>query len=369
MNPKKPLTTRAISKRTPSTPHLFQPSQLPSTSTEQPPATPKVQVNHCLFHKLHSQSNSPATPQNRLFTGKLENYSIGASLGQGSYAVVKQAKHLVSAREYAIKTYEKSSLTDPELRQNVLREIRVMKKLQHKHIVRIKEAVETNKQVHIVMEHVGGDSLRSHLKKHANRQLPEHAAKRLFLQLLGAVAHCHDNSVTHRDIKLENVMLDAAGNVKLIDFGFAICTAATLNVFCGTPNYMAPEIVAKREYLGACADVWALGVLLYATLVGKLPFKGSTDRETYKNILRGTFECPTSLSEGAKGLLRRLLSLDPSARPAASELLKDPWVGSSGVAKRVSNAKGIHSNDPSLASYRTLLNYRRYSLAGRHKEN
>jgi MAP/microtubule affinity-regulating kinase len=127
------------------------------------------------------------------------------------------------------------------------------------------------------MEHVSGGSLHGYLKSKPSRQMAEPEAKYLFKQVLQAINYCHSRCITHRDIKLENILLNEEKNhVKLIDFGFSTCIPVEKKVklFCGTPSYMAPEIVSKREYLGPPADVWALGILFYALLCGKFPFKG-----------------------------------------------------------------------------------------------
>lgn len=126
------------------------------------------------------------------------------------------------------------------------------------------------------MEYVGNISLHSYLKSKTTRRLDELEAKKVFRQLCHGVNYCHNRNVLHRDIKLENILLDENLNVKIIDFGFSICIPPekTLAIFCGTPSYMSPEIVTKCQYKGGPSDVWALGVVLYALLCGRFPFRG-----------------------------------------------------------------------------------------------
>ena len=158
--------------------------------------------------------------------------------------------------------------------------------MNHPNIVKIFEAFETEDNVYLVMEYVGGGSLHSLLKEQSDRRLQEEDAKRLFKQIMTALQYCHRKSITHRDIKLENILLDEHRNVKLIDFGFSTCIPndKKIKMFCGTPSYMAPEIVRRDEYAGPPADVWASGVLLYALTNGCFPFRGGTDKELYRRI-------------------------------------------------------------------------------------
>ena len=110
--------------------------------------------------------------------------------------------------------------------------------------------------------------------------------------MVSALAYCHERHVAHRDVKLENFMLDDRKNVKLIDFGFSCCSDKHLKIFCGTPSYMSPEIVSKKDYSGPQADAWALGVVLYVFLTGHFPFKAPSDRELYRKISKGVFSFP-----------------------------------------------------------------------------
>jgi serine/threonine protein kinase len=134
--------------------------------------------------------------------------------------------------------------------------------------------------------------------------------------------------VTHRDVKLENIIIDKRGVIKLIDFGFCCCSSPDirLKIFCGTPSYMSPEIVMKREYLGPPTDIWASGILLYAMLNGAFPFRGVTDKELYKKISRGQLAYPDHVSAEAQAFMNKMINVNPSARRTAAHLLQDPWL-------------------------------------------
>ena len=134
--------------------------------------------------------------------------------------------------------------------------------------------------------------------------------------------------MTHRDIKLENILLDETKErVKLIDFGFSTCIPheRKVKIFCGTPSYMAPEIVSKIEYSGPPADIWALGVLLYALLCGKFPFRGQNDKELYSNIKTQELQFPDNVSPSARAFLQKMFQKSPDRRPSAKQILLDPW--------------------------------------------
>ena len=205
-----------------------------------------------------------------------EEYIVGKEIGQGAYATVRIAIHKATKTRVAIKIYEKSKIMDPQRKKSVKREVKLLKMMSHNYIIKLHETYETNHHINIIMEYVGGPSLYTYLKSQPNKRLDEQEAKRIFKQITEALQYCHKKCITHRDIKLENLLMDEEKNIKLIDFGFSTCMPndKKTKMFCGTPSYMAPEIVLKKEYCGPPADIWALGVLLFALLCGYFPYKG-----------------------------------------------------------------------------------------------
>jgi len=219
----------------------------------------------------------------------IDCYIIGKRIGQGAYAVVRVGLHKLLNQKIAVKIYEKFKLLEPNRRKSVKREIKIMEKIDHDCLAKLYEAFESHKQVFLIMEYINGGSLHGYLKGKPNRQMAEIEAKFLWQQVVFGIHYLHQRNVTHRDIKLENILLDETRTrVKLIDFGFSTCIPheKKVKIFCGTPSYMAPEIVSKIEYAGPPADIWALGVLLYALLCGRFPFKGQNDKELYQNICK-----------------------------------------------------------------------------------
>ena len=216
------------------------------------------------------------------------DYSLGKNIGHGAYAVVKESQHRETNQKVAIKIYDRFKLMDVQRKKSALREIKIMHRLQHPNIVRLYESMDTAKYVYLVMEYAEGESLHAYLKKQPHRRLPEDECRRIIKQILLTLAYLHSRNVTHRDIKLENIVINnnQRGVLKLIDFGFCCCTAPNtkLKIFCGTPSYMAPEITKKKEYSGPQTDIWATGILLFALLNGQFPFRGVTDRDLYAKI-------------------------------------------------------------------------------------
>jgi serine/threonine protein kinase len=279
--------------------------------------------------RLLSEIPDTDKPLARQATG-IDEYIVGKQIGQGAYATVRFGMAKESGRKVAVKLYDKYKLLDQQRRKSVWREIKLMERISHPNIVRYFDSVDTQKHVHIVMEYLGGGSLHSYLKKRSARRLDDHRARRVLSQTCAGLQYLHDRHIVHRDIKLENLLLDENGVIKIIDFGFAtiVPPGKKIRVFCGTPSYMAPEIVARKEHTGHCTDIWATGVLLFAMLCGSFPFKGQTDRELYRRIAKGVFCFPEGLgvSPGARELVNRCLCVDYNRRLTIAEVVSDSWV-------------------------------------------
>ena len=156
------------------------------------------------------------------------------------------------------------------------REIKILKKIDHPNIIKLYTTIDTGKQVVLVMEYIGKTSLYQYLKSKPKKRISEQETKKIFRRIIMGIQYLHSKKIAHRDIKLDNIMVNENYDVKIIDFGFSLFTTNNkkLNLHCGTPSYMAPELVAKKDYLGQPVDVWALGVLLYKMLTGYYPFNG-----------------------------------------------------------------------------------------------
>ena len=258
------------------------------------------------------------------------NYIFQKTLGEGNFAKVKLAKHKLTSLEVAIKMIDKTQLDEKKLGK-LYREVRIMKMLHHPNIVKLYEVIETKSSVFLVMEYASGGELYDYLVVHG--RLKEKEARVKFNQILGAVNYCHKKRVIHRDLKAENLLLDANFNIKIADFGFSNLydPESQLETFCGSPPYAAPELFQGKAYTGPEVDVWSLGVILYVLTTGYLPFDGKTLAEMRESVCKAKFRIPFYLSENTEKLLRKMLVKDPSKRATLDLLLDDPWLNTEGV--------------------------------------
>jgi serine/threonine protein kinase len=256
-----------------------------------------------------------------------EFYRYGKLLGKGAFGKVILGIHALSGRQVAIKYIEKAYMKEERRKRKVFQEILAMRTVSHPNVIRLYEVFESNNHLLMVMEYArGGDLL--HFVKERGR-LCEDEARGLFRQVVEAVRACHARNIIHRDVKLDNVLLDEHG-VKAILCDFGVCRTLRkgelIREHCGTPAYLAPEIIANMEYDGFYVDFWSLGVMLYAMVSGTLPFRAKTLPDLQKSILRGRYELPDFLSEDVCDVIFGLLQLVPQNRLSFDQLFQHPWV-------------------------------------------
>lgn len=294
---------------------------------------------------------------------QIPGYDVGEVIGHGGFCCVRKAIHLDTGLPVAIKIVDKACLFDPKDRDRVDREVRVLRQLGgHVSIVALLETFESREYIYLVQEYCGGGSLLD-LVRH-KRRLSEDESASLFQQLLAALQYCHRRGIVHRDVKLENILLDDHGEVRLIDFGLCgyYVPDKTLRCHCGSPSYAAPEIVARQDYLAPPVDVWSAGVVLFAMLTGYLPFYAKDKRELSRKILRGEWTAPAWISPTALDLLQRMLCVDPRERISLEGIWKHPWVegakrwkppgdGDQGLIRaRTDPETGAHIPDPEVVA-------------------
>nr|XP_020478894.1 MAP/microtubule affinity-regulating kinase 4 [Monopterus albus] len=253
------------------------------------------------------------------------NYRLLKTIGKGNFAKVKLARHILTSREVAIKIIDKTQLNPTSL-QKLYREVRIMKMLNHPNIVRLFEVIETEKTLYLIMEYASGGEVFDYLVSHGRMKEKEARAK--FRQIVSAVHYCHQKNIVHRDLKAENLLLDADSNIKIADFGFSneFTAGSKLDTFCGSPPYAAPELFQGKKYDGPEVDIWSLGVILYTLVSGSLPFDGQNLKELRERVLRGKYRVPFYMSTDCEGILRHFLVLNPARRCSLEQIMKDKWI-------------------------------------------
>lgn len=263
-------------------------------------------------------------PSNCLF-GK---YDVGRLLGCGAFAKVYHARDINTGQSVAIKVINKHKIShNAHLVANVKREIDIMRQLHHPYIVKLCEVMATKTKIFFVMEFVKGGEL---FAKVAKGRLNEPQSRKYFHQLISAIGYCHAIGVFHRDLKPENLLIDENGDLKVSDFGLSAVTGqirsdGLLHTLCGTPSYVAPEILTKRGYDGGKADIWSCGIILFVMNAAFLPFNDANLMMMYKKIYKGEYRCPKWMSPDLKRLLSRLLDTNPETRITVDEIKSDPW--------------------------------------------
>ncbi|XP_074192625.1 serine/threonine-protein kinase MARK2 isoform X2 [Rhinolophus sinicus] len=280
------------------------------------------------------------------------NYRLLKTIGKGNFAKVKLARHILTGKEVAVKIIDKTQLNSSSLQKNpssgsvwrgpegsklskhdpwhfifqLFREVRIMKVLNHPNIVKLFEVIETEKTLYLVMEYASGGEVFDYLVAHGRMKEKEARAK--FRQIVSAVQYCHQKFIVHRDLKAENLLLDADMNIKIADFGFSneFTFGNKLDTFCGSPPYAAPELFQGKKYDGPEVDVWSLGVILYTLVSGSLPFDGQNLKELRERVLRGKYRIPFYMSTDCENLLKKFLILNPSKRGTLEQIMKDRWM-------------------------------------------
>uniref|UniRef100_A0A0K0CVJ6 MAP/microtubule affinity-regulating kinase 3 n=1 Tax=Angiostrongylus cantonensis TaxID=6313 RepID=A0A0K0CVJ6_ANGCA len=252
-------------------------------------------------------------------------YKLLKTIGKGNFAKVKLAKHTITGQEVAIKIIDKTAL-NPSSLQKLFREVKIMKQLDHPNIVKLYQVMENEQTLYLVLEYASGGEVFDYLVAHG--RMKEKEARVKFRQIVSAVQYLHSKSIIHRDLKAENLLLDADMNIKIADFGFSnqFALGNKLDTFCGSPPYAAPELFQGKKYDGPEVDVWSLGVILYTLVSGSLPFDGQNLKELRERVLRGKYRIPFYMSTDCENLLKKFLVLNPARRGTLEAIMKDRWM-------------------------------------------
>eukprot|EP00062_Callorhinchus_milii_P016957 gi/632968829/ref/XP_007900748.1/ PREDICTED: serine/threonine-protein kinase NIM1 [Callorhinchus milii] len=264
--------------------------------------------------------------KHELIVGKrIGFYQLHGKIGFGNFSQVKLGIHNLTKEKVAIKILDKKRL-DAKTWQLFSCEVLSMERLHHPNIIRLYEVLETHHRLHLVLEYAGGGELFTKIGTWG--RLSEHEAKLIFIQIVSAVKHMHENNVVHRDLKAENIFYSSKNCVKVGDFGFsALCIQdQLLTTCCGSPPYAAPELFREKNYMGIYVDTWALGVLLYFMVTANMPFRADTVRKLRKTILMGSYTIPAYVSDACQSLIRAILQPVPSNRSSPTQLLNSTWL-------------------------------------------
>lgn len=265
---------------------------------------------------------------------RVGNYVIKKKIGHGAFAEVRLAVHATTGEEFAVKVFNRSLFPKPDFESSIKKEVRIMQYLRHPNIVSIQSVLITPKNLYLFMELVRGGELYDEIV--SKNRVDEKTSRRYFQQIVDAMVYCHRRGVVHRDLKPENLLLDGNGNIKITDFGMSWMREEMeagakgkhlLQTQCGTPKYMAPEVIIRPQhgYDGEKLDAWDCGMVLYAMLAGYLPFHGENDNAVFKSIVNGKVKFPNHFSHGACNVLSKLLQKNPEQRMSLEEIRRHPW--------------------------------------------
>ncbi|XP_006015126.1 serine/threonine-protein kinase BRSK1 [Alligator sinensis] len=251
-------------------------------------------------------------------------YRLEKTLGKGQTGLVKLGVHCITGQKVAIKIVNREKLSESVL-MKVEREIAILKLIEHPHVLKLHDVYENKKYLYLVLEHVSGGELFDYLVK-KGRLTPKEARK-FFRQIVSALDFCHSYSICHRDLKPENLLLDEKNNIRIADFGMASLQVGDnlLETSCGSPHYACPEVIKGEKYDGRRADMWSCGVILFALLVGALPFDDDNLRQLLEKVKRGIFHMPHFIPPDCQNLLRGMIEVEPEKRLSLEQIQKHPW--------------------------------------------
>ncbi|XP_020085096.1 serine/threonine-protein kinase ATG1a isoform X1 [Ananas comosus] len=271
------------------------------------------------------------------------DYMLGERIGSGSFAVVWRARHRQSGAEVAVKEIDKMKV-DGKFREGLLKEITILRNISHPNIVRLYQAIQTEDRIFLVLEYCTGGDLAGYIQQHGYRgRVSEAVARHFMRQLAGGLQALRENNLIHRDLKPQNLLLstsDEAPVLKIGDFGFAryLTPHGLADTLCGSPLYMAPEIMQDKQY-DAKADLWSVGAILFQLVTGKLPFDGSTHYQLFQNIMASSDlhfppEVLVNLHPDCIDLCRRLLCRNPVERLSFEEFFNHKFMAATSITTK-----------------------------------
>jgi serine/threonine protein kinase len=264
---------------------------------------------------------------------RVGKYMLGDTLGQGTFAKVKLATDTETGKQFAVKILEKKQIIGQKLETQLKREISIMLKLRHPNVTQMVEVLQSAKNIYVVLELISSGELFDKIV--SAKRFDETTARKYFQQLICGINYCHNHKIAHRDLKPENLLVDENDILKISDFGLSNLQKTTgsgrvskhlfLKTVCGTPNYVAPEVLQESGYDGFMADLWSCGVILYVMLAGKLPFSNKDMQALFEQIKKAQYPPSQYIGEEAADLIAHLLTVDPAKRYSLVEISKHSW--------------------------------------------
>ena len=254
------------------------------------------------------------------------SYRFESVIGHGSFAVVILVSRLTDNQLFACKVVSQQYLIENKLVESFQREVEAFSKFNHPNVLKLFEFLNDDKLIYLIMEYCAKGDLLNYISHHG--QLTENQARIIFREILQAVDYLHRIPLAHRDLKLENILLDENMKVKLADFGFIkpVSNDTLMKTKCGTPIYAAPELISQADYDGRAADMWSLGVILYVLLVGKIPWETTNETQLFFQIRTARFHIPETINPNAAKLISELMCPRPEMRITAPEALCNRWI-------------------------------------------
>ena len=285
----------------------------------------------------------------------INQYQINEIIGEGMFGKVKLAIHLLTNEKVAIKIFDKGKVKTKKEKEYIEREIAILKKLNHYNTIKLYNIIQNDDFIFLIQEYISGKELLHYIE--SNDNLSEKEICRLYQQIISGIEYMHEMGIAHRDLKLENILLNYKKDIKIIDFGLSNRydrdTDELLHSSCGSPCYAAPEMIKGLDYRGINTDIWSSGIILYLMLCKKFPFNDKNNSKLYQKILSGKFVIPSYLSNEAKDLIISLLKVNPLERIKMNEIKNHPWFNL--INKNNNYYKGLDINKTVLPIDREII--------------
>ena len=303
--------------------------------------------NQNIFNQYENSNNNfykEHQTEINILKNDINQFQIKEIIGEGMFGKVKLAIHLITNEKVAIKIFDKSKIKSSREGQYIEREISILKRLNHYNTIKLYNLIQNDDFIFLVQEYIPGKELLNYIEKNDN--LSEKEICKLYQQIISGIEYMYEMGIAHRDLKLENILLNYKKDIKIIDFGLSNSydrnADELLHSSCGSPCYAAPEMIKGLEYRGINTDIWSSGIILYLMLCKSFPFNDKNNSKLYQKILAGKFNIPNNLSNEAKDIIIKLLKVNPQERIKLNEIKNHPWFNI--INKNNNYFKGIDIN-------------------------